>query len=517
MLRERYAGRLPLGASLGAVALILATLASCSTDGNRIFVGAWGRMATLNAPAPAVAPAEMVYKLLKTSPEQGPIGTSFTISGQGLPPGKTADVVWMTFDGSFTTKADQQTVEFHEIAMVEKRLTLGRATTDGEGRLKATFTAPEDYGDLHDIYVEMDGKQVAKGDFRIMRDVIVTPLEGPVGTEITVSATGLGWKPSNSTLAVLYDNKYTGFVSSTTTRGSAQGQFRAAGPPGRHAIEIAPASAATPLLNTRQGTQGLYEFRFTFNVTEDAGPPPPALEWPDDNRLANGHSPAKTTASGLAPTPGVAAAFEPASGPIRSKATLQARGLPAGAGLDLLWVSVLGNRAQSDWNMVERPLTRAIVGDDGSLKTRVEIPEDLGGWHVVKLVQRDKVLAEVPYFVERSLVKVAPARVKAGDTFTVQIKGLGWTELDNGVAVTYDNSYLGYACGFKSGGDVTLNLVATGGPGTHLIDLYPMIYQGHGKPPWSYQMPQLTFAQDAPGLALGYRLPAFRLAITIVD
>ncbi|MBI3979098.1 MAG: hypothetical protein HY331_13015, partial [Chloroflexi bacterium] len=130
----------------------------------------------------------------------------------------------------------------------------------------------------------------------------------------------------------------------------------------------------------------------------------------------------------------------------------------------------------------------------------------------------DKILVEVPFFVERSLVGVTPTRVKAGEKFKVQLKGVGWTEIDNGVAITYDNAYIGYACGFNSNGDVTVDLVATGGPGTHLIDLYPMIYQGgHGKYPWQYNMPMLTFAQDHPGLALGYRLPTFRLAIEVVE
>ncbi len=88
--------------------------------------------------------------------------------------------------------------------------------------------------------------------------------------------------------------------------------------------------------------------------------------------------------------------------------------------------------------------------------------------------------------------------------------------MDNGVAITYDNAYIGFACGFNSNGDVTINLPATGGPGIHLIDLYPMLYQGHGAPPWGYQVPFLTFAQDFPGLALGYKLPAIRLAVQVV-
>ena len=101
--------------------------------------------------------------------------------------------------------------------------------------------------------------------------------------------------------------------------------------------------------------------------------------------------------------------------------------------------------------------------------------------------------------------------------FTVHLKGIGWTELDNGVAVTYDNAYIGFDCGFNSQGDVTMNLVATGAPGIHLIDIYPMIYQGHGDPPWGYQAPLLAFQVDAPGLALGYNLPAYRLAIEVTN
>lgn len=53
-------------------------------------------------------------------------------------------------------------------------------------------------------------------------------------------------------------------------------------------------------------------------------------------------------------------------------------------------------------------------------------------------------------------------------------------------------------------------------PGTHLIDLYPMVFLGHGKGPWNYNIPFLSFAQDHPALTLGYRLPTYRLAIEVV-
>ena len=105
-----------------------------------------------------------------------------------------------------------------------------------------------------------------------------------------------------------------------------------------------------------------------------------------------------------------------------------------------------------------------------------------------------------------------------GDRFTVHLKGLGWTELDNTTAVDYYNSYIGYGCGFNSQGDTVMNLVATGGPGTHRVDMYPLLYTNspsYANTPYG-MIPLLTYERDAPGLALGYRLPVIRLAITIV-
>ena len=147
------------------------------------------------------------------------------------------------------------------------------------------------------------------------------------------------------------------------------------------------------------------------------------------------------------------------------------------------------------------------------------IPDGLGGWHVIQVLQNGQAKAQVPFFVERSLVSM-PKRVKVGERFTIHLKGVGWTQLDNTAAVTYDNSFIGYGCGFNSNGDVELNLVATGEPGTHLIDLWPMLYTQNPIYPNAAEVygmvPFLSYAQDAPGLALGYRLPAMRLAITVV-
>ena len=82
--------------------------------------------------------------------------------------------------------------------------------------------------------------------------------------------------------------------------------------------------------------------------------------------------------------------------------------------------------------------------------------------------------------------------------------------MDNTVAATYDNAAIGYACAFNSNGDVTINLVATGHPGTHLIDLYPAIYKGRDNVPWNYQTPFLDLRPRLPR-------PGARVSITCLS
>jgi hypothetical protein len=111
-------------------------------------------------------------------------------------------------------------------------------------------------------------------------------------------------------------------------------------------------------------------------------------------------------------------------------------------------------------------------------------------------------------------VSVTPSVVKRGETFDVRLKGVGWTEYDNILIVTYDNAYLGYACGFSSQGDVLVTLTATGAPGTHLIDFYPGIFKGPDTLPQQlYRLPQLTYRDDHPG----NRIPAIRVAIVVTE
>ncbi|MBI2867284.1 MAG: hypothetical protein HYX97_02980, partial [Chloroflexi bacterium] len=494
-LYRRKQGLAGLGLVLVSLALLglLAASLACSSD-QAAEPTASQPTATVPA-APTATPVPL--KLLKTSLETGPVGTVFTVSGEGLPAGKEVQFVWVTWDGAYATKVAANDARFEERKFVTKRVPLKSAVAGAQGQVSVVLTAPEDFGETHDIYAVVDGIDVGKAGFRIIRNATITPTSGPVGTPITVTVKGIASGPYVNTMAVMYDNTYTGFVSAVTTRGSATFQIRASGPVGQHLIKLMPASPGVPFLNVQQsGTKSVPNLvmKFTFNVVEGSPIPPPSIEWPDPSRVATVGDAIPETAT----APGILAKLEPARGSTLTQTTLRASGLPANTEVDLMWVTGRGGGSATfglGRSLAEVPMRKATTGPDGSLTVPLQITDDRGGWQAVKVAQGDKTLADVPFYVDRSIVGVTPQRVKAGETFAVNIKGAGWTQLDKGVAVTYDNAYIGYACGVTSSGDVTIYLEATGGPGTHLIDLFPMIYRDRNDlvPEfWNYELPQLT-------------------------
>jgi hypothetical protein len=479
---------------------------------------AGGQTPAGTAPA-ATATVAPDLKLLKFAPDNGSGGTAVTVTGDGLPADKDVEFMWATVDGTYDMTATSENIQFNKRVFKDKRVSVGKAKTGSDGKISATFTTPEDYGEVHDVFLTVDGKDIARAGFRIMRKVTITPESGPIGTPITIKVTGLGWTQFTNTISVRYDNQPTGIITAVTTRGTTIGSIRATGKAGKHVLDVGHGARGAPFLNNQQsGTANIPDWRLSFTVTDDKTMPPDSLEFPDASKVAaNTQAAPVTTVSGKVSSSNVKGTFAPASGPILSTPTLTASGLTPNLDVELFWVTARGNRVNpSGWSLNDTSLGTFKSGADGTLKATIKVPDDLGGWHVVKVTGGNALLAEIPYFVEHSLLEVTPRQVKAGEQFTLHLKGIGWTELDNGVAITYDNAYIGFACGFNSNGDTTVFLIATGEPGIHLIDLYPMIYQGHGEPPWGYQEPLLSFKVDAPGLGLGYNLPTYRLAIEIL-
>jgi hypothetical protein len=473
----------------------------------------------------ALAQPTPIESNLVIAPESGPAGTPFRVSGRANPT-EIVDIQWTTWDGGYSTETTSETVAYHQRVFAEKRVSLGTVTADAQGEFSASVSVPEDFGQLHEIHAVVDGKDVGRSGFQVLMAGTATPASGPVGTPIHIRITGLNTNLfSGSTLALRYDNAYTGVLTATTTGGTAEATIRASGPLGEHSIVVG-AGTTPAYLNIHQSPYDfLYAhlpegegFQFKFTTTSDEGAAEPTSEWPalESVRELAADAP-RTTFEALSSPTNATMLLEPTSGPILTRTHVSASGLQPNTDTLLVWMTARGNRVSgSGWDLASLSLGQARTDARGNLSMDAEIPDDLGGWHMLKLVQDTTTVAQAPFYVERSLASVSNSRPRIGETFTIQAKGLGWTELDNGFAVTYDNKFIGYACGFNSNGDVSMPLIATGEPGTHLIDLYPMVYNGQDRKDW-YWAPVLTFSRDFPALGLGYRIPAFRLAINVVE
>jgi hypothetical protein len=216
----------------------------------------------------------------------------------------------------------------------------------------------------------------------------------------------------------------------------------------------------------------------------------------------------------------------PKQGPVGTRAVLKGEGFAPGASMRLVWETAVGSRVTDTGFTPQESAMGDITADaSGRIDRSVTIPDDIGGLHGLALRLADAsarsgqavrpgddLIARAHFVIETSLVDVSPRSGPAGTPVTIHLKGVGWTEYDNIYVATYDNAYMGYACGFNSHGDVVINFTATGEPGAHVIDLYPGIYQGPPTEPQQlYRLPQLTYADDHPG----NKIPAIRVLFEI--
>lgn len=476
-------------------------------------------------PGPVVDPGKpaVEMKLLRTTPDIALSGAGITISGSNLPPDKDVTLTWGTANVDWVLDARADSVDYLGRKATKFAVQLARTRTSPTGSFSVELKAPHDFGGLHDIYAVVDGLQVAKGGLLIARSASISPKRGPIGTMITVTYKGLGSSLYEGGAALLYDNKYVGAVMANWTRGVAKVHIRASGPVGTHTIDIADAISFKYLNIEQSPIPWGTGFTFTFTVSKDNGRPAPRIDWPA--KVAPTLATRTTLATaGLSSGTSATAGLTTTSGAVLTKVGVNAAGLTPDAPVELQWATVVGNRVNCTgtcWSFVTIPLGRATASAAGTVSSQIEVPDGLGGWHVVQVLQGGQVKAQVPYFVKRSFVGngVSSLRLRRGQHFTIHLKGVGWTQLDNTIAVTYDNSYVGYGCGFNSNGDVVMNMIATGARGTHLIDMYPLLYTqqpSYANTPYG-MVPVLSYERDAPGLALGYELPAMRLAITIVN
>ena len=201
----------------------------------------------------------------------------------------------------------------------------------------------------------------------------------------------------------------------------------------------------------------------------------------------------------------------PQSSGVGERVVVHSDEMEPGTSYRLNWNRVVGNRMTgAGWQELSMVVAESKADSAGRAEFRFEVPDDLGGAHSL-WVDTGSAQRIGTYWITPTALPLDVSRGPAGTTFTIHLKGVGWTETANIYTLVYDNSYIGYACAFNSQGDVEIPIKASGTPGWHFIDLYPGIYRGTEARPNNFRIPQLTYAQDHPG----EELPAFRFAFEV--
>ncbi|MCC6947308.1 MAG: hypothetical protein IT539_06005 [Bradyrhizobiaceae bacterium] len=432
---------------------------------------------------------------LAVTPLHGPVGTPLTVRAEGLPAGQEFALVWRTVKGNWKV-ADG---EYHGREYTPVAYRIATVKSDRDGKLSASFIAPDDFGFAHDIVLQQGDRLFTQAGFHLDMTVRLSPESGPVGTPIRVDIKGIGWRQLQNSWLLLYDNNFTGWISSVSTGGSASFTIPATGKPGLHVLEVLHGDFTFPYRNMQQSPEpDRPRFALSFMLTPGDAvlPPPPEQQ-------------AQTDVRSLPPEGDLV--VSPRFSRVGQPATVHAAGMTPGRSYELNWNTVTGNRVGGrGWEESSSVIAKANADASGRVEFRFETPVDLGGAHALWL-QDGAAKKTGTHWIVPTASPLTVGRGPAGTEFKIRLKGVGWTETANIYTVLYDNNYIGYACGFNSQGDVEITLYATGEPGWHFIDLYPAIYKGKEGRPINFRLPQLTYAADHPG----EDLPRFRFAFEV--
>ncbi len=170
----------------------------------------------------------------------------------------------------------------------------------------------------------------------------------------------------------------------------------------------------------------------------------------------------------------------PEKGPANTPIIVTGDGYTPGDEATIVWWTMKGNRVSgTGYKPVSWEMGTAPIGGDGKLQFTFNAPNDLGGVipHNISISVDGVTVAETPFVLERSIT-ISPTSGPEGTVIKFEMDSGGWTQYDNIVAITWDNSFIGYACSFTNQGHIAVWFQAVGEVGTHIVGIYPSPWTG---------------------------------------
>jgi hypothetical protein len=453
---------------------------------------------------------------LVVSEEEGYVGDRITFKGRNFPAGEAYELRWNSTDGRWGVLEANQVVGPQYQPRTE---TIATVETDEAGEFDEAWTVREDYGGAHRIEVLDGDTTVASTEFTILPHFELEETEVPLGEFFTLRGYGIGPNVVTNNYQVAWDNGNVGFITGVMNRGTATAQIRAVGPVGKHVVQVWRNYRGVPYL--QNNTQSPYgpvadgrQSQWTVEVTEPESDPDTA--WLDaqlDETPISIHYPdidADTEAE---------LSIEPTSGQPGTTAFISGENFPADEEVDLIWYRHEGHRVKGIPITPEpKPdvLPTVTTDENGHFQTEFTIPKGEGSTRPITAAVGGREVAVTGFMMQPSIETFSPTSGPVGTTIEFELSGVGWPVYENAPYFLYDNKPLGYVCGLTDddgGGIVRLELPATGDPGWHFIDVYPMIFEMQQDEPDFELRPHLSYLDNHPVRPM----PAYHMAFEITE
>jgi len=512
---------------------------------------------------------------ISVSPAAANVGSKITVSGQGYPPDTGLVIKWDTVNASYIVGGNPSQVT--GLSAIPWERPLASVETDSQGSFSTSITLPQDYGNYYKIQAFATNGTALPGKafFTLNTSFSISKSSGPAGTPVVVTTYGLGTSDYTFCYFLYWDNHMVGYYTAISTRGTSNFTIYATGTPGTHLIQAYGAYPGPGYLNPQQSPYPTPVFTSEFSITPGASGGGSGLSGstvvgalaivaavlaagglfvsigridperrrafakglgaamivvaiavagiagylafaPTSSSTSVSFTPQATVDRPLIAVPqsnvttGPRISVSPDIASVGQNVTVNGAGFPANQQEPLSWSTRKGNNLLG-YELVAEPLRTVTTGSSGSFSFTMKVPADLGGFHYISIGNLTE-NSNGTLFIQRS-ASINATQGPAGTVVAITMYGVGWTFDTNIAALDYDNSYIGFGCGFNSGGNVTFYLTVSGAPGIHSIDVYPALWWGNSTPsnklPVEYDFPLLT-PVDHPAL-----MPAFHFTFLI--